>query len=114
MRPKNFRRLRRHEGLAGGENSVTPFCNGETIFASNLSKMDKIRQGVLFEVAPQLEEFSITWASKNGHWVHEDRAVCTSMHSEGDTMNIKSLTTGQVSTVILDTIKEFAGKEVVL
>ncbi len=76
--------------------------------------MDKIRQGVLFEVAPQLEEFSITWASKNGHWVHEDRAVCTSMHSEGDTMNIKSLTTGQVSTVILDTIKEFAGKEVVL
>ena len=36
------------------------------------------------------------------------------MHAEGDTMNIKSLTTGQISTVILDTIKEFAGKEVVL
>jgi hypothetical protein len=36
------------------------------------------------------------------------------MHAEGDTMNIKSLINGQVSTVILDTIKEFAGKEVVL
>lgn len=63
-------------------------------------------------MAPTLDEFSITWASGNGHWVHEDRAVCTSFYSEGDTMNIKSLTTGQESTVILDTIKEFAGKEV--
>ena len=76
--------------------------------------MEYIRQGVLFEVAPQLKEFSITWASADGHWVHEDKAVCTSFHSEGDTMNIKSLITGQTSTVILETIKEFAGKEVVL
>lgn len=65
-------------------------------------------------MAPTLDEFSITWASANGHWVHEDRVVCTSFHSEGDTMNIKSLTTGQEYTVILDTIKEFAGKEVLL
>lgn len=76
--------------------------------------MEYIRQGVLFEVAPQLKEFSITWASADGHWVHEERAVYTSIHAEGDTMNIKSLINGQVSTVILDTIKEFAGKEVVL
>ncbi len=65
-------------------------------------------------MAPTLEEFSITWASANGHWVHVERAVFTSFHSEGDTMNIKNLTTGEVATVILDTIKEFAGKEVVL
>lgn len=77
-------------------------------------EMDYIRQGVLFEVAPKLDEFSITWASDNGHWVHIDRAVCTSFHSEGDTMNIKNLTTGETATVILDTIKEFAGKEVLL
>ncbi len=76
--------------------------------------MKYIRQGVLFELAPTLEEFSITWASANGHWVHVERAVFTSFHSEGDTMNIKNLTTGEVATVILDTIKEFAGKEVVL
>ena len=114
LRPKKFRRLRRRGGLADGEIYVPLVCFVETIFASKLSKMKYIRQGVLFEVAPTLEEFSITWASADGHWVHEDRAVCTSMHAEGDTMNIKSLITGQISTVILDTIKEFAGKEVVL
>ncbi len=76
--------------------------------------MEYIRQGVLFEVAPQLEEFSITWASAEGHWVHIDKAAFTSLHSEGDTMNIKNLTTGELAKVILDTIKEFAGKEVVL
>lgn len=68
----------------------------------------------MFEIAPTLEEFSITWASANGHWVHVERAVHTSKHSEGDTMNIKNLATGEESTVIIETIKEFAGKEVVL
>lgn len=76
--------------------------------------MNYIRQGVLFEVAPTLEEFSITWASANGHWVHVERAVFTSKHSEGDTMNVKNLETGEILTVVIDTIKEFAGKEIVL
>ena len=76
--------------------------------------MKYIRQGALFEIAPTSEEFSITWASANGHWVHVERAVFTSKHSEGDTMNIKNLATGEEATVIIDTIKEFAGKEVVL
>ena len=68
----------------------------------------------MFEIAPTIEEFSITWSSANGHWVHVERAVFTSKHSEGDTMNIKNLATGEKATVIIDTIKEFAGKEVVL
>ena len=68
----------------------------------------------MFEIAPTIEEFSITWASANGHWVHVERAVFTSKYSEGDTMNIKNLATGEEKTVIIDTIKEFAGKEVVL
>ena len=76
--------------------------------------MKYIRQGALFEIAPTIEEFSITWASANGHWVHFERAVFTSKYSEGDTMNIKNLATGEEATVIIDTIKEFAGKEVVL
>jgi hypothetical protein len=76
--------------------------------------MKYIRQGALFEIAPTLIEFSITWASANGHWVHFERAVFTSKYSEGDTMNIKNLVTGEEATVIIDTIKEFAGKEVVL
>ena len=65
-------------------------------------------------MAPTLEEFSITWASANGHWVHVERAVFTSKHSEGDTMNVKNLETGEILTVVIDTIKEFAGKEIVL
>lgn len=93
---------------------VTPEEKQNHTFAANIINMEYISQGILFEVAPNLEEFSITWASENGHWVHEDRAVFTSFHSDGDTMNIKSLTTGQHYTVILETIKEFAGKEVVL
>jgi len=69
---------------------------------------------MLFVVAEQIKAFSITWASAGGHWVREKSAVCTSFHSAGDTMNVKSLTTGKISKVILDTIVEFAGKEVVL
>lgn len=65
-------------------------------------------------MAPTLEEFSITWASADGHWVHVERAVFTSKHSEGDTMNVKNLETGEILTVVIDTIKEFAGKEIVL
>ncbi len=65
-------------------------------------------------MAPTLEWFSITWASADGHWVHIERAVFTSKHSEGDTMNVKNLETGEIMTVVIDTIKEFAGKEVVL
>lgn len=76
--------------------------------------MAYIRQGVLFELTQSLEEFSITWATEHGHWAHVEHAACTSWHSEGDTMKIKDKDTGNMFTIIIDTIKEFAGKEVVL
>ena len=75
--------------------------------------MQYISKSKLFEVAELLPEFSIKWASADGHWVREEKVKCTSFHSEGNTMNIKSLVTGRVTTVNLDTIVEFAGKEVI-
>ena len=80
----------------------------------NCKTMGQIRQGKLFEIAEALDSFSITWITEHGHRHHEENAVCTSFHSEGDTMNIKSPTMERPVTVILDTIVEFAGKEVVL
>ena len=76
--------------------------------------MGQIRQGKIFEIAEALDSFSITWISEHGHRKHEENAVCTSFHSAGDTMNIKSPTMDRPVTVVLDTIVEFAGKEVVL
>ena len=76
--------------------------------------MDYINIGMLFEAAPAMDEFSITWATADGHWAREQRAVCTSFHAKGGTLNIRSLTTGRISTVIRATIREFAGKEAVL
>ena len=76
--------------------------------------MAKIRQGLLFELTQRLDGFSVTWATEHGHWAHVGEAVCTSFHSNGDTMKIKDKRTGNQFTVVIDTIKEFAGKEVVL
>lgn len=76
--------------------------------------MAYIRQGLLHELVDSLASFSITWATEHGHWAHCEHAECTSWHSEGDTMNIKDKDTGNQFTVIIDTIKEFDGKEVTL
>lgn len=76
--------------------------------------MQYLSQSRIFELAQTLKEFSITWATTNGHWAHIERAAMTSQHGEGDTINIINLVTGEVSKVIIDTIKEFANKEVII
>ena len=76
--------------------------------------MAYIRQGVLHELVERLQQFSITWATEHGHWATVEHATCTSWHSSGDTMNIKDTDTVNLFTVIIDTIKLFNGKEVVL
>lgn len=84
------------------------FCPNKTF------NMAYIRQGVLHELVERLQQFSITWATEHGHWATVEHATCTSWHSSGDTMNIKDTDTGNLFTVIIDTIKLFNGKEVVL
>lgn len=43
--------------------------------------------------------FSITYRKMNGVLVHATNVVCTSWFSNGNTMNIKYLTSGSVRTI---------------
>jgi hypothetical protein len=60
------------------------------------------------------EEFSITWVAENGEYIHGKRCACTSFHSNGRTLNVKFLDSGEFRKVRRCTITEFAGHEVYL
>jgi hypothetical protein len=54
------------------------------------------------------------FTAKEGNKVIVQRAVCTSFHSSGRTMNIKFLPSGEIRKIRRVTITEFNGQEVVL
>jgi len=57
-------------------------------------------------------EFSIKFISEKGEVISIDKAICTSFHSKGNTMNVKILISKQVRTIRRCTIVEFNGQEV--
>ena len=65
-------------------------------------------------VEPAGTEFSVKFVAEKGNMVQAAKAVCTSFHSTGRTMNIKFLPSGEIRTVRRCTITEFNKEEVVL
>ncbi|HNX87705.1 MAG TPA: hypothetical protein PKH58_01370 [Paludibacteraceae bacterium] len=72
------------------------------ILANNLHKL--VEKG----------EFSIAFIAEEGNIVTCDRAICTSWHSSGRTMNIKFLVSKQIRTIRRCTIIAFNDEELVL
>lgn len=66
------------------------------------------------QVEPPGTEFSLRFIAKPGYEVFAQKAVCTSFHSKGRTMNIKFLKSGEIRKIRRCTITEFNGQEVVL
>lgn len=65
-------------------------------------------------VEPAGTEFSIKFTAKEGNEVFAKKAVCTSFHSNGRTMNIKFLPSGEIRKIRRCTITQFNKQEVVL
>lgn len=65
-------------------------------------------------VEPAGTEFSVKFTAKEGNEVVVQKAVCTSFHSKGRTMNIKFLPSGEIRKIRRITITEFNREEVVL
>lgn len=59
-------------------------------------------------------EFSIAFVKSDGSIVSTDRAICTSYHSAGRTMNIKFCKSEEIRKVRRCTIISFNGQEVCL
>jgi hypothetical protein len=59
-------------------------------------------------------EFSIVFVASEGYKVSTDRAICTSFHSLGRTMNIKFCDSEQIRKIRRCTIISFNGQEVCL
>lgn len=59
-------------------------------------------------------EFSIAFVAKEGNIVACQRAICTSWHSSGRTMNIKFLESKEIRTIRRCTIIAFNDQEVSL
>lgn len=66
------------------------------------------------DIARLQREISLKWVAATGEIVSVDRAVPTSFHGEGDTMNIKIIPSGEVRTVNRNTIIEINKEEVIL
>jgi hypothetical protein len=59
-------------------------------------------------------EFAIAFVAEEGYIVSTNRAICTSFHSRGRTMNIKFCDSEQIRTIRRCTIISFQEQEVAL
>lgn len=59
-------------------------------------------------------EFSLDFVASDGELVHVERAICTSWHSRGRTMNIKILPSNEIRTIRRCTIVAFNDEEVAI
>ena len=59
-------------------------------------------------------EFSMRFVAADGEVVRIPRCVCTSYHSKGRTMNVKSCESGEIRKVVRITIIEINDEEVYL
>lgn len=73
-----------------------------------------IHESKLFEIVQALKTFSLSWVSAEGELVTVDECTCTSFHSDGKTMNVKLVASGQIRKVNRKTITAINGKEVYL
>jgi hypothetical protein len=72
---------------------------------------------ILINILHQLVEqgeFSIAFVAEQGNIVLAKRAICTSWHSSGRTMNIKFLDSKEIRTIRRCTIIAFNDQEVAL
>jgi len=59
-------------------------------------------------------EFSFVFITEAGEKTKVDKAICTSFHSAGKTMNVKIIASGQIRTINRKSIIEFNGEEIYL
>ncbi|MDR2064451.1 MAG: hypothetical protein LBP85_01880 [Prevotellaceae bacterium] len=62
----------------------------------------------------RLPEFSIKFVNREGDIITCDKCICTSWFSNGRTMNIKFLNSGEIRKIRRVSIIEFNGQRVVL
>lgn len=80
-----------------------------------LKKSEKmISADKIADIAKLQSEISIKWVAVDGEIISVDRAVPTSFHGDGDTMNIRILPSGEIRTVNRNTIIEINNEEVIL
>ena len=63
-------------------------------------------------VAEKLPYFSISFYKKNGEIVNIDKCECTSVHSKGETMNIRLIPSGEIRKIKLINIRFFNGEKI--
>ena len=68
----------------------------------------------IHELVELHNEFSLEWVAEDGRTISVDKAICTSFHSSGLSMNIKILSSGEIRTVNRYSLVKFNGEEVVL
>lgn len=66
------------------------------------------------DIAKLQGEISIKWVAADGEIISVEKAVPTSFHGDGDTMNIKIIPSGEIRTVNRNTIIEINNEEVIL
>jgi ribosomal protein L23 len=59
-------------------------------------------------------EFSLDFVSEKGEKIKIKKAICTTFHSKGTTLNIMLIPSGEKRTVRRITITKFNGQEVYL
>lgn len=79
----------------------------------NIAEKNAMHYSQLYKAANR-GEFSLLFISEKGERIKIQSCVCTSWFSDGHTMNIKLLESGQVRKIRRCTIIEFNGKEVYL
>lgn len=66
------------------------------------------------DIAKLQKEISIKWVAVDGEIIYVERAVPTSFHGEGNTMNIRIVPSGEIRTVNRNSIIEINKEEVIL
>lgn len=66
------------------------------------------------DIAKLQNEISIKWVAVDGEIISVERAVPTSFHGEGNTMNIRIVPSGEIRTVNRNSIIEINKEEVIL
>lgn len=59
-------------------------------------------------------EFSVGFVAADGRVVRIDRCVCTSFHSQGDTFNVRILSSGEIRKIVRISVIELNGREVIV
>ena len=68
----------------------------------------------IYALAEAHAEFSLDFIDAEGHRQHIDRCAMTSFHSNGTTMNVRCIPSGQIRKINRYSITAFNGEETVI